>query len=980
MAFNFVHPWALPALLPAAALVIFIYRKFNGRQLHRSIWPVILRLFLVFLLILSLAGPEIKIPVDHTEILFVADLSDSTLSKQGELTDFISDSLRLLPDNYHAGIVSFGGNALIEQSLSAFRNFHTFHSKPNSDYSSIDQGLQRAEGLFTQDSRKRMVLLTDGAENMGDAILRAGALGQRGIPVDVLFLDTTPPKEVQLSSLTLPSALYQGENYDIRVEINSTVETKGVLRLYANRAPAGSQEVQIQKGRNVFLFRETAKAVGTVIYEAELEPLSADDTFRQNNRMSSYVRIEGPPIVALVEGLADEGRELAKILEAGGLDYKLFTPHTLPEQLEELMKYDAVVLANVDYDELGKDKTDTLDHYVKSMGRGLLVTGGDNSYALGGYLGTKLEEILPVDMDLSKKKEMPSLALVLVIDKSGSMSDTQFGINKMELAKEAAIRSTEALREEDFIGVVGFDSAASWVVEVQSASNREDIQEIIGSIQPGGGTNLYPGLNMAYQALQETDAALKHVIVLTDGHTEGGNFDSLVNQMVGNGITVSGVAVGTDADGKLMEHIAKLGNGRYYFTDEYASIPKIFTKETYMATRSYINNETFFPRALGSSAILSGIDSVPSLDGYITTTIKGGAVPVLVSHQDEDPILAYWDYGLGKAAAWTSDVRGIWSEKWLTWEQASTFWLNTISSVLPGGSNEDGRIETSRTGNTGQVTVSVDELETGYNTDAIIISPDGKETKIKLQPSKPGYYQGNFDLDSTGVYLVRVEQQREDETTAAMEAGLIYPYSPEYDIRKVSSKHLADHIAGQTGGRLLEKPEDILTENLQPVWLHREIWPALLLLALILFFLDVVLRKLGLRFVTDKLLAPPVKALARVVVYGKDRLVRAAKGLAVGEKSSAKTSSKVKNGSADSADSPDSIDSTDATEKANSIKSDDEGAVSQAAEISEANVKKAKRTIAVNGAGTQSKKQTAVHEGDFTSALLEARKKSKIRK
>ena len=499
MAIDFTNPLALLFFVPAAVLAVYIYRRFKGVSFHGGMLPLVVRLILIILLVLSLAGPRVKIPIDYTEILFVADLSDSTISKQSEMAAFISDSLKLLPDNHHAGIVTFGGNSLIEQSVGNTRNFHTFHSKPDSDYSNIDQALQRAQGLFSQDSRRRMILLTDGAENMGNAMLRAGTLGQRGIPVDVFQLDTAPPREVQLSELTLPSTLYQGENYDVKVEINSTVETKGILRLYANREPAGSQEVEIQKGRNVFLFKETADATGTVVYEAVLEPLPGDDTFKQNNRMASYVHIEGPPIVALVEGREGEGRELAKIMEAGGMEYKLFTPHTLPDQLEELVKYNGVILANVDYDALGKEKAEILDNYVKSMGRGMLVTGGDNSYALGGYLGTRLEEILPVDMDLSKKKDIPSLALALVIDKSGSMSDTQFGINKMELAKEAAIRSTEALRDNDFIGVVAFDSAAAWVAEIQEAANRRKYKKSSAPFSPGG-TNLYPGLNLAYEA------------------------------------------------------------------------------------------------------------------------------------------------------------------------------------------------------------------------------------------------------------------------------------------------------------------------------------------------------------------------------------------------------------------------------------------------------------------------------------------------
>jgi Mg-chelatase subunit ChlD len=975
MAFDFVYPWALLALMPAAALLLGIFFKYsgqhfrtngrrlrgNGRRFDSKLATMILRLLAVVLLVLSLAGLEVKIPVNDAEILFVADLSDSTLSKQKEISDFIASSMRLLPDNYQAGIISFGENALVEQAVNDYRGFYSFHSMPNSNYSNLDAALQRAEGLFSPDSRKRIVLLTDGAENMGDSMLRASALLQRGIRVDGVYMDTVPPKEVQLSGLVLPSSLYQGESYDIRVEIDSTIEAQGTLRLFADRAPVGTQQVQIQKGRNIFLFRETAKDTGTIVYEAELELAASVDTFRQNNRMASFVRIDGPPVVALVEGQAGEGHEIAKIMEAGGLEYKLFTPHTLPNQLEELVKYDAVILSNAGYDDLGKDKVDLLNNYVKFMGKGLLVTGGDNSYALGGYLGTALEEMLPVDMDLSKKKDIPSLALVLVIDKSGSMSDNQYGISKMDLAKEAAIRSTEALRKTDFIGVVGFDSAASWVVETQPVKNREEIQDTIGTMQPGGGTNLYPGLSLAFQSLKDTNAALKHVIVLTDGHTQGGNFEGLVREMADMGITVSGVAVGKDSDVGLMERLAETGNGRYYFTDEFSSIPKIFTKETYMATRSYINNETFFPKALGSSPILSNIDAVPSLDGYITTTIKGGAVPVLVSNQDDDPVLAYWEYGLGKVAAWTSDAKGIWTENWMRWEDSPAFWLNTISSVLPGDANESGRIEASRLGNQGQVTISLDELDEGYDTSAYIVNPDGTEGKIKMQPSRPGYYQGNFPLGETGVYLIRVEQQGEDTDgegggTVSMTTGLVYPYSPEYDIRNPSSRNLLEHIVSQTKGRILEKPEDLLLDELPPVWKHHEIWPALMVAALMLFFLDIVLRKLGWKFIAEKWLIPVKEQVAskwnRLAAGRQQRFLEKGEAVELKAQSTKQAAHNIEN--------RDSMQQLEKTANEAESKAADK--------VTETAVAKLKE------------KQEASEQKDFTSALLEARKKNKIRK
>jgi len=939
--FEFQSPMVLLALLPAVGLVLWIFfhysrrnRQKNRQSKFRSGYPgptrsgspdrdrpgsdrpgrsgtdvsgrrasrrrsaasspagLILRVLAVVLLVLSLAGLEIRTPVRDTEVIFVSDLSDSTRSRQKEASEFIASSMKLLPERYRTGVVSFGKEALVEQAVGDPSAFHEFHSRPDTHYSNIDGALQRAESLFSTDGRKRIVVLTDGAENAGDGSMRANALGQQGIRVDGVFLDTMPSREVQLSALDLPSSLYQGESYDIQVEIDSTVETKGTLRLFADRASAGTRELQIKKGKNVFAFHGTAEKTGTVVYEAELEVPASGDTFRQNNRTASFVRVDGPPVVALVEGQPGEGRELVKIMEAGGLEYKLFTPYSLPNQLAELVKYDAVLLANVGYDDLGEKKAGTLDYYIKSMGKGLLVTGGDNSYALGGYLDTGLEKMLPVDMDLSKKKDIPSLAEILVIDKSGSMSEGSNGISKMDLAKEAAIRSLEALRKTDFIGVAGFDQAASWVVETQKAENREKIQDAIGTLQPGGGTNLYPGLNAALQSLKKTDAVLKHVIVLTDGYTEGRNYDGMVKEMTDAGITVSGVAVGEDSDQKLMEHIAKAGNGRYYFTDEFSSIPKIFTRETYLATRSYVNNETFIPEAVGNSPILSGMDALPSLDGYLSTTLKGGATPVLINGKEEDPVLACWDYGLGKVVAWTSDARGIWTEDWMKWDQASAFWLNALSSVLPGSAGENGKVDVRQAGDQGQISLTTDLQEenrtkgssagtkdgsgggeaaatTGRDASAVVVSPKGKETRVRLKPSSPGSFQGNFDLEETGVYLVRVEQEQTGDASAAWETGLVYPYSPEYDLRASSSRNLLEHVVSRTGGKILHKPEDLLKSELPPAWKYHEVWPGMLCLAMLLFLLDITLRRLSGRFLTEKLLLPATRWMGKRMTFAR---------------------------------------------------------------------------------------------------------------
>lgn len=841
MGFNFSAPLLLLILIPILGLTLGLYIKY-GKPASKHPLAVIIRSTIMILLVLSLAGMEIQLRNDETTVVFLADLSDSTTGSRDAMQSFIHDALKQMPDEYKAAVVGFGADAMVEHSPSNPVSFYRFQTSPNPNFTDLESAVKAAEGLMPAESGKRMVVVSDGAENSGDILQYARVLKLKGITVDIFHLDNNQDREVQISSLDIPSTLYEGEAYNLRVGIDSTMETSGILRLFANRIPLGEMEVEIQRGTNVFLFRETAEKSGTIVLEAQLEPI--DDTLQINNRMSTYAKVLGPPVIALVEGSTDDGRELSKILTGAGLETKKFTPHSLPDELDELMKYEAVILSNVSYDDLGEEKAKILDNYVKNMGRGLLVTGGDNSYALGEYIATPLEDMLPVEMDLSNREELPSLALMLVIDKSGSMSDSQYGISRMELAKEAALRSLDALRDNDTIGIIGFDSIARWVVEPQSPEDKEKVQNAVATIGPGGGTNMYPGLQMAFEALKDIDAKLKHIIVLTDGHTQGGNFNALVSDMVENGITLTGVAVGRDSDTKLLEQLANLGQGRYYYTDAFESIPKIFTKETYMATQSYINNETFYPKAAAYSSILQGIDALPSLNGYITTTIKDAATPVLISHKG-DPILAAWQYGLGRTLAWTSDARGQWTREWMSWEGAPDFWLNIVSYLLPGQIGS-GRIETSAAGKSGKITVWNDQLMS-ENVDSIayIVDPEGNSVQTPLTAVKPGEYQGEFPIEKPGVYLIRVEQQGEDFTNT-LESGLSVNYSPEYDLRRPSSKALLEALANQTGGRILKSPVDVFKADSAPVWTYKELWPVLMTIAMFLLILDIAVRRLAL--------------------------------------------------------------------------------------------------------------------------------------
>ncbi|MFO7295559.1 MAG: VWA domain-containing protein [Clostridia bacterium] len=840
---GFANPLWLLVSIPAMGFLMLWFMRSRRRTSKKDRYVLALRCAIVLLIILSLAGTSIRRYTHAATVFFVADLSSSAAGAKAQMESFIASALENKPPHWQAGIITFGKDAVVEHPAGQDVYFDGFETLPNPHFTDIEGALQMAAALLPADNRKRIVLMTDAAENLGDALKSSRTLALQGIVIDGVYYNTAPSAEVQITSLDVPGRLYKGEAYNIRVRIDSTVNTHGVLKLYADRQLIGQERVEIRKGENTFVFKDTAQESGIKAYEVVLQ--AVEDTVYQNNSAAAFVEVYGLPVVAVVEGKEGEGHELVKMLNQAGLETKVFTPQVLPAALEELRKYHALVLCNVAAYDLGDDKMKALDSYVKYLGRGMLVTGGDNSYALGGYMATPLESLLPVDVDLMRKADIPSLGLVLVIDKSGSMATGQYGISKIELAKEAAIGSTEALRPMDYIGVVAFDDVASWIVKTQAVENVDRIKSDIGTIRPGGGTNMYPALNLAYESLKDLEAQLKHVIVLTDGQSQGGNFQQLVRKMRDHGITVSTVAVGEDSDTQLLQQLASLGGGRYYYTDEFTNIPTIFAKETYLATQSYIHNRTFYPMVIEYSSIIEGFaQGFPPLHGYIATLPKAGANIVLSSDR-QDPILAKWQYGLGRVVAWTSDLRGSWTGDWLVWDEVQSFWLNVISWILPMEDEQHGLLDVSLDGDKGHITLDISQnWDEALNVHAVVIKPGGGQQVVSLQATQPGKYEGEFEIDEAGVYLVKVEVKDGRSTVLQIENGLTVSYSPEYDIRNRGSDELLKKVVKETGGMLLDEPAQVFREDLQPIRAESEVWPYLLSAALVLFVIEVALRRL----------------------------------------------------------------------------------------------------------------------------------------
>lgn len=841
MSLEFARPLLL-LLLPAYIALIYLIDRRGGRRSRRIKHRVarVMRCLLTCLCVLALAAPSVVLPGGQQAVWILADASASARGMQDQMTQSVRTALENKDASVNAGVIAFGGNAMVEKPLAQDGTYNGVTTAVDAQASDLSSALTLASALLPEDAQGRIVVLSDGATE--DVRAAAQQLAARGVTVDFQSFSGDVLPDAQISQLNVPSRVYQGQSFTVTVQVTANHDTAGTLVLYQNRTPVSSREVTLRRGDNTFTFRDTAADTGVVTYEARL--ISEGDSCAQNDSMGGYVYVQGAPKLLLVEGRQGEGSEMAAMLSAAAMQYETVLPAQLPYDAEQLRQYDGVVLVNVDYDAADEEQWAALDSAVRVLGRGLTVIGGDSSYALGGYRGSKLEEMLPVTIDVRNKLDLPSLALMLVIDKSGSMSDGMFGTTRLELAKEAAMRAAEVLTPNDQVGVIAFDDAAKWVVNLQKAEDVEAIQNQIGTIRPGGGTAFFTALYEATYALMNAQAQQKHIIFLTDGEAGDTGYLQLCDIMQQNDITLTTVAVGSGADQATLRTLAQQGGGRAYAANEFDNLPKIFTKETYLVSGSYVQNRTFTPVITEQSA-LTDFEGFPQLSGYLAATEKSLATVSLMSDR-EDPILAWWQYGAGRVVAFMADSRGAWTSEFLQWDQAAAFYGGMAAFTLPGEERE-GQLTTERQGDALRIVYTAPEgAQTGLSTSVTALLPDGTQTQLALQESAPGVYEGEIAAAQLGAYALRVEQRdASGELQRVMEGGAVNGYSGEYDLRNQNAESTLPYLSALTGGREITDSAEMLKSTHAVVRARRDLTQPLLWALMVLLLCDIALRRLS---------------------------------------------------------------------------------------------------------------------------------------
>ncbi|MER2262292.1 MAG: VWA domain-containing protein [Psychrobacillus sp.] len=839
------QPLLLLIALPILVYFIWIWSKDRKHWKKEGLVVYFIRLLAIFCLILGLANPYLLMPIKEEQVVFLIDRSASVQGTEQQVSEWIEKSLDAQKDKHLVGVYSFAENFQSEIALTneeiKLPVFSPMELPGNTD---IAKALQLSTGIIDPNKATRIVLFTDGIETNGSVTDQLMKMTGSNVTVDVVELERISSDDVAITAFETPPVAFEGEQQQLNMQIESTKATNGEILLYQNDQLLSREQVSLEQGSNSFTFRNTSKGEGLLKYDAQV--IVQGDALIENNKLTSVTNVESSPRLLVVTN-EDATTNIPRVIDQEAIITDVISASSLPFDLSNYLAYDAIIFDNVPGHLVGEQKMNVIEQAVKNFGTGFMMVGGQNSFGLGGYFKTPIEKLLPVEMEVKGKQQLPSLGLIIVMDRSGSMAGS-----KMEYAKEAAARSVEMLRDDDHLGFIAFDDRPWQIIETEPLTDREGAVEKILSVGVGGGTEIYSSLAQAYEQLQPLKLQRKHIILLTDGQSSTSNdYQTLIEDGKENNITVSTVAVGQDADRALLESLAEMGGGTFYEVQDESTIPAIMSTETAIISRTYIEDNPFYPTIYGDPTWSSLFaEGVPQMNAYIATTAKQTA-NVIAQSEKEDPVLGEWMYGLGRTLAFTSDSTGAWSGDFARWNNWGDFWNTAVSRMLPSYSEVPYTIQKA---SDGSYTVTDPSGKSSF-IEVAAVNEKGEELAVSSEPLAPGKSRVTVESEP-GLVFFRVSNEQD----AVYQAGISIPYSEEYKVQQPDVQKL-QLITNRTGGELLSEPADsfrdmdVTSSEKQPI---RQL---LILVAIILFFIDITIRRFGFK----QLLSPFKKRKKEII-------------------------------------------------------------------------------------------------------------------
>lgn len=793
---RFDAAWVWLLTIPLLAYLLWLARVSYAQLAPSARWSSLaLRVAIVALAIGAISRPALQKTTAENQVLFALDVSQSiSPANINAALDEIDKLAReaLKSPSTRVSVIAFGQSpALMMQNLTKWDGWPTdvrekirhaesirelidertrklsaannetaeevkkiaeriatveqFRDSVAGQFTDIDQSVRLALNCGSTEQRRSIYLFTDGNFNRGQWQTALAAAQTASVPVQMIALDKPIPAEIAIAEIQTPSSVRIDQGFSADIRIASTAATSAELRVFKDGFLHREIPVALKPGETV------VKIPGLSVKDKGFHTIEAvvradQDTQVANNKGRALVIAPGEARVLYVDRDVDQIPFLKSALELEGMQVEARSAAGVPQSLSELLSFDAFLLCNVPADRLTTKQMQIIRTYVQDFGGGFIMIGGDESFGLGGYYNTPIEEILPVRMPIQKDMLRPSLALMLVIDKSGSMEGA-----KIQIAKRAAVATAEAINPRDLIGVVGFDGQSRVLLDLTPAADHGTIQSAIAQLDAGGGTFLYPGLEDAHERLASSNARRKHVIVLSDGQTQGFGYEELVGSMAADSISLSAIGIGEGADMKLMESIANAGGGKTYFTNDFHTIPQIFTREALRASKSMLVERLVQPTAIAHDVALEEIDTdeLPVITGYVATTPKSAANTLIVSDTG-DPILAKWRYGLGRTAAFTSEPKPRWGEDWVEWDDFAKFWSQLVRSVTGQDLHKTMHVECRHTmqGDVATLVADVRDAAGNFASDVELeltaVAPGGKARTLPVLHTSPGTYEARF--------------------------------------------------------------------------------------------------------------------------------------------------------------------------------------------------------------------------------------------
>jgi Ca-activated chloride channel homolog len=897
MTLRFEQPLWLWLVAAAVPLAILGFLWFSAMSRGRAISAVVFRAVLLALLASALAGLSMVRTTNALAVVAVVDVSESVrrfgrdFQVGGVPTDaltrvqgFLSASTRTRGAEDLLGIVVFDGQAVTVATPSRAGILDRPLDVRIADGSNIADAIRLARTLIPADAAGRVVLISDGNETAGNLMdaadetagfVRAGA-ARRGLPIDVVPISYNITQEVLVEAVDAPPTAASESTINLRVILQATTPSTGSLRLLREGTPVAfepgpnpqARRITLRPGRNVEIIDLPLSAASVHRFRAVYEPDPVEgaagaqslsgDTLTENNSADAVTITPGRGSVLVIDGVGGgTGSTLVSTLKDGGIDVIAMSPEAVPADLLALQAYDLVILENVAADRLTTAFHELLVAYVRELAGGLVMVGGHESFAAGGWRGTPLEPYLPVKLDIPEKILSPEVATLFVMDNSGSMrwSALGSGRSKQELATQASALAISRLEQSDYVGLIVFNSDAQIVIPLALNTNREANAQTALSVGTAGGTNMVPALDLALQEMNKISVKQKHVIVLSDGKSMGR--DSLVARtarLASAGIKVSTISVGLDADGEIMERMAKEGGGEYYQVINPSTLPRVFLKAVRLVQSPLVREARFEPLGTGAmSPLLTGLGKLPHLNGMnLAQPRTEPTITTALVAPTGEPVLAHWNVDLGRVAAFTSDA-SRWAEPWIFTRTYRQFWLQVVRQMarpamgraFQGSSSIQGerlKVSVSAMGSDGTPIDLTDIPATVY-------FPSGQTMPLAMSQVAPGVFEGEIAATQRGTYVTVIRPSQNNTPLTPVILGSTAQRGPELRSLR-SNDELLKKVADVTGGRVLDlasiAPASLFVrQGVSPQEAVTAVWRTLIAWAIAMLLLDIATRRVA---------------------------------------------------------------------------------------------------------------------------------------